>query len=411
MTRSSPSSPLSALTAPFRRFAKLQSASGVLLLACAALALAWANSPLAPLYHAWKEFPVLPFDAHGAPFSFALFVNDVLMAVFFLGVGLEIKRELLEGELASRRKAMLPLAGALGGMLAPALIYAALNAGGPAARGWGVPMATDIAFALGVILLLGKRVPPGLKVFLVALAILDDLGAILVIALFYTDHLAPLWLGAALALIVALALLNRARITHPLPYLLGGVALWIATFQSGVHATLAGVALAFCIPARPGPRERALGLKHDLQARFEHALHPWVSFAILPLFAVANAGVALSPSVVGALGEPLGLGILGGLLLGKPLGITLAAWLAVRLGLAALPQGVRWGQMAGAGLLGGIGFTMSIFIAGLAFADPARLDGAKLSVLAASLTAGICGYLVLRLGASGARVARAKERA
>ncbi len=347
----------------------------------------WANSPWEPAYHALKHLPMLP------GLSAELFVNDVLMAVFFLLMGLEIKRELMEGELSTRQQAALPFAGALGGMVVPALLFIAWNRGGPAAHAWGVPMATDIAFALGVMTLLGKKVPLGLKVFLVALAIIDDLGAILVIALFYSGDLHIVWLLAAALVTGLLALWNYRAPSrwqqHPLPYILGGIALWLALFQSGLHATLAGVLLALCIPSKfaaPGK---------PLLHRMESALHPWVSFGILPLFAVFNAGVALSPAVMGALTEPLGLGILTGLLIGKPLGITLFAWLAVRFGLAKLPANTGWGRMAGAGLLGGIGFTMSLFIAGLGLA-PELLDGAKFAVLAASLAAGVAGYFVLR---------------
>jgi NhaA family Na+:H+ antiporter len=368
-----------------QRFFRMEASSGILLLACALAALAWANSPAEPAYQALKHAALLP------EFSFELLVNDVLMAVFFLLMGLEIKREFLQGELSTRRQAALPLAGALGGMLAPALLFLAWNQGGPAARAWGVPMATDIAFALGVLTLLGKRVPSGLKVFLVALAILDDLGAILVIAFFYSGSLHVGWLLAAGLITALLAFVNRRGVTHPLPYLLGGAALWAAVFQSGVHATIAGVLLALCIPHRAGPRAN----RAPLLSRLEHALHPWVAYGILPLFALVNAGVALTPGVWHALREPLGLGILTGLLIGKPVGITLFAWIAVRCGLASLPSGTGWARLAGAGLLGGIGFTMSLFIAGLGL-PPELLDGAKFAVLAASLTAGLGGYFFLR---------------
>jgi NhaA family Na+:H+ antiporter len=370
----------------------MEAAGGIALLGSAAVALAWANSPWGGGYQSFKHLPVAP------GFSLELLVNDVFMAAFFLLMGLEIKRELLSGELSSRRQAALPVAGALGGMLAPALLFLAWNRGGPAAHAWGVPMATDIAFALGVMTLLGKRAPLGLKVFLVALAILDDLGAILVIALFYSGNLQPMWLLAAAAVTGILIALNRWGSPrwqrHPLPWVIGGIALWTSLFNSGLHATLAGVVLAFCIPYRTGALREAFH-------RLERALHPWVTFGILPLFALANAGVVFSPQVVGALREPLGLGIATGLLIGKPLGITLFAWIAVRFGVATLPSATSWGQLAGAGLLGGIGFTMSLFIAGLGLA-PGLLDGAKLAVLAASLAAGIAGYAVLRFQ-SGAR--------
>jgi NhaA family Na+:H+ antiporter len=368
-------------TAFLKAFFRLEAASGILLLAGAAIALAWANSPWAASYPTLKHFEALP------GFSLELVVNDVLMAVFFLMMGLEIKREMSRGELSSRRQATLPLAGALGGMLVPALIFTTWNAGGPAAQAWGVPMATDIAFALGVMTLLGNRVPLGLKIFLVALAILDDLGAILVIALFYSGNLQIPWLVGAAGVTGLLFWMNRKGVTHPLVYLAGGVALWVTLFQSGVHATLAGVLLAFCLPV-------------SLLQRVETGLHPWVNFAILPVFALFNAGIAMTPGVLDTLHQPLGLGILTGLLIGKPLGITLFAWGAVRLGLATLPTGTGWARLAGAGLLGGIGFTMSLFIAGLGL-SPDMLDGAKFSVLAASVVAGLTGYLVLRFQSMG----------
>jgi NhaA family Na+:H+ antiporter len=378
----------------FRRFAAIEAAAGILLMGCALLALAWANSPWAGLYFHLREFPLrFPALQGAGPVTTEFFVNDALMAVFFLFVGLEIKRELLGGELASLRKAALPAFGALGGMLVPAVIFIALNGGGPARHGWGIPMATDIAFALGVMTLLGKRVPTGLKVFLAALAILDDLGAILVIALFYAGEIRWPALAAAGAIVAGLLLLNRAGVRRLAPYLVAGPFLWAALLLSGVHATLAGVLLAFCIPYGGAVgRAEASPLK-----KTETVLRPWVNFAILPLFALANAGMALTPRVTGTLLEPLGLGIVLGLCLGKPLGITLLSWLTVRLRLAALPANVGWPQLLGAGILGGIGFTMSIFIAGLGLPDHTLLDGAKLSVLVGSVMAGSAGYLTLRM--------------
>jgi NhaA family Na+:H+ antiporter len=359
-------------------------------------------------------------------------VNDALMSIFFFLVGLEIKREFLVGELASRRTATLPIAAALGGMVVPAILYASVNAGGPSGSGWGIPMATDIAFALGILALLGGRVPIGLKVFLAALAIVDDLGAVLVIALFYTPHFAwtPLaWAGGILAVLVVL---NRMGARRTTTYAVLGILLWLAVLASGVHATVAGVLLALAVPARTRIDEdefmrRAAASLDDFRAastedtslltnrgqqeavhalvsavdeaqaplqRMEHALQGVVAFIILPLFALANAGVPLAGS--GALRNSIALGIVLGLVVGKPLGITLASWLAVRSGLADLPAGVGWRALHGAAWLGGIGFTMSLFIAGLAFADAAHLDTAKLGILAASLVAGSIGWLLLR---------------
>ncbi|HEX2613327.1 MAG TPA: Na+/H+ antiporter NhaA [Fibrobacteria bacterium] len=383
------------ISSAFRRFAALESAAGILLLGFALLALAWANSSWADLYFHLREFalPVQGLRGTAKSVTVEFLVNDALMAVFFLLVGLEIKRELVAGELNSLRRAALPAAGALGGMLVPAAIFIAWNSNGPAHRGWGIPMATDIAFALGVITLLGKRVPAGLKVFLAALAILDDLGAILVIALFYSGEVHFPALAAAGAIVAGLLLLNRAGVRRRMPYLIAGPFLWAALLLSGLHATLAGVLLAFCIPHGGA----ASADEASPSEKIETTLGPWVNFAILPLFALVNAGIALSPRVTGTLLEPLGLGIVLGLCLGKPLGITFFSWLAVRLRFATLPANVRWPHLLGAGILGGIGFTMSIFIAGLGLPDRALLNGAKLAVLAASSIAGIVGCLVLRL--------------
>jgi NhaA family Na+:H+ antiporter len=362
---------------------------GVLLLACAIIALTWSNSPWGEAYHhLWDLSPA----SIGIPstFSLELFINDALMAIFFLLVGLEIKREIVSGELASFQHAALPVAGALGGMLLPAAIFMVLNAGRPGESGWGIPMATDIAFALGVLALLGKRVPPGLKVFLVALAILDDLGAILVIALFYSNSLNGFALLFAAAIVVSMAIINHSGVRHPAPYLIRGIILWFVVLKSGIHPTIAGVVTAFCIPHT---KENG---SPSLLERSEAKLHFPVIFIILPLFALANAGVALSPSVRHTLFEPLGLGIILGLCLGKPIGILLFSWGAVRLRLASIPTGVTFKHLTGAGLLGGIGFTMSIFIAHLGLPSLALLDGAKFAVLVASLLSGIAGYFWLR---------------
>lgn len=378
---------------PFQRFFATEAAGGVVLLACAIIALVWANSPWALTYrHLW-ETP-LGFDSRVFGLSLTLheWVNDGLMAVFFLLVGLEIKRELLLGELSSRRTAALPVAAAIGGMVVPAAIFAAVNRGGPGAAGWGIPMATDIAFALGILALLGERMPSGLRVFLAALAIVDDLGAVLVIGLFYTTQV--FW-GAVAAAAVILAMLlaaNRMGIRAWGAYAALGVLLWMFVLLSGIHATIAGVLLALAIPAR----DRGADARRPLLDRFESALHTPVAFVIMPAFALANAGVPLGGGLATELRSPIALGIMLGLLVGKPVGIMLASLAAVRSGIAQLPAGVTWRHMHGASWLGGIGFTMSLFIAALAFADVATLDVAKLGVLLASTAAGIVGYLILR---------------
>ena len=372
---------------PFQRFFSTSAASGLVLLACTVVALAWANSPWSDSYHRfWEARVTLGAASRGLTLPIHAWVNDGLMTVFFFLVGLEIKREILVGELSSRRSATLPVAAAFGGMIVPAAIYAAINAGGAGASGWGMPMATDIAFALGVLALLGKRIPSGLRVFLAALAIADDLGAVLVIALFYTNTLEWGALGGATIVLAALAVLNRSGARRPLTYALLGVVLWLFVLASGIHATIAGVLLALAIPAD--------GENSPLQ-RMEHSLQAIVSFVIMPLFALANAGVPLG-DFGRVLQSPVALGVILGLFLGKPIGITLASHLAVRSGAGELPEGVAWRHIHGAAWLGGIGFTMSLFIGGLAFTNVAMLDTAKLAVLCASTLAGVVGYLLLR---------------
>jgi NhaA family Na+:H+ antiporter len=419
---------------PFQRFARTESAGGVVLLACAALALGWANSPWAESYfHLWETHVGVSLAGRVLDLSLHHWINDGLMAVFFFVVGLEIKREMLVGELSSARQAALPIAGALGGMLVPAGIYAAINAGGPGSAGWGIPMATDIAFALGVLALLGPRVPVVLKVFLTALAIADDIGAVLVIALFYTSDLAWSALLAGGVVLGALIALNVLGVRRPGAYLALGVLLWLAFLQSGVHATVAGVVLAMTIPSRtrvheaeflavargaidefdaacqPGEtvltnraqQEAIEALEHVSEGvqsplfTMERKLHGAVAFVIMPVFALANAGVSLG-GLLDTLSLPVTLGVVLGLLIGKPLGITLFAWLAVRLGWATLPAQASWRTLHGVSWLGGIGFTMSLFIAGLAFSDASLLDSAKVGILAGSLVAGIVGWAMLR---------------
>jgi NhaA family Na+:H+ antiporter len=403
-TASSPRPLPSRLLKPIQQFMQAEASGGLLLLAAAALALAWANSPWGASYERLWETPItLGLPGLALRESLHLWINDALMAVFFLLVGLEIKREVLGGELASIKRSTLPLAGAVGGMVVPALVYFALNAGAPTVRGWGIPMATDIAFALGVVVLLGRRVPLGLKIFLTALAIVDDIGAVLVIAIFYTAHLSIAALGAAAAVLAVLVGCNTAGVRSLWVYLLLGVGLWIAVFHSGVHATVAGVLLALTIPA--GARGRRTS-DAALLLRLEHALSRPVAYGIMPLFALANAGLHLDASLGAALAEPVTLGVLLGLLLGKPVGITLASWAVVRLGLATLPADARWSELIGVAWLGGIGFTMSLFIGGLAFTDAAHLAEAKAGVLAGSLLAGMGGALWLtvasRRSAAGA---------
>jgi NhaA family Na+:H+ antiporter len=379
---------------PVRRlgvaFFRLEAAGGLVLLLGTGLALLLANTDWGPA----RYFPGIwnvELDLGPLHKSLLHWINDGLMALFFLLVGLELKHEVLEGQLASRRQAALPIAGALGGMVLPALLFAAFNHGTPTAGGWGIPMATDIAFALAVVQLLGRRVPTGLKVFLTALAVVDDLGAILVIAVFYTQGLNWAFLGLALAIWGGLLGLNRLGVRHLVAYLLPGIALWYCVLQSGVHATLAGVLLAAAIPVRgalgqPGPA-------HQLA----HGLQGVVTFGIVPLFAFANTGVVLDASVFRELGSPLALGILVGLVVGKPLGIGAAAWGAVRAGWAALPAGVSWRGLWSVGLLAGIGFTISLFITLLALGEHSAGEAvAKLAILLASVVAGTLGYALLR---------------
>jgi NhaA family Na+:H+ antiporter len=369
-------------------------APGVALMVAALVAFTWANTPWSATYFQLLETPVaVAVGEAGLHKPLLLWINDGLMALFFLMVGLEVKREIAQGELSSLRKAALPVAAAIGGMVVPALLYAALNLGGPGQAGWAIPMATDIAFALGVLALLGDRVPSSLKVFLAALAVADDIGAVAVIALFYTSKLSLTALAVAAGLGALLLVLNRLRVQNLGLYLLVGAALWVAVLKSGVHATIAGVILAMAVPLSGEEDD-----DHSPLVHLEHTLHPWVSWLVLPIFALANAGVA----VVGAdlqLLHPVALGTAAGLLIGKSAGIPAFSWLAVRLDLGVLPDGATWRHVVGVGLLGGIGFTMSIFVAGLAFTDPALLDTAKLGILGSSLTAGVLGAALLHGGA------------
>lgn len=367
-----------------RHFLSSETASGIVLMAMAVLALILANSPLAGAYFAALKLPIA-LPGIGLAMDLGHWIKDGLMAVFFLLVGLEIKRELLDGELSTFRRAALPLFGALGGMVIPALVFLFITQDQPELwRGWAVSSATDIAFAVGVLALLGNRIPASLKIFLLALAILDDLGAVLIIAFFYSGALHGSALIAVAALFAALLCMNRFKIQALWLYMILGVALWYFMLQSGVHATLAGVLLATTIPL-PSAK------------RLEHAIHPYVAFGIMPIFALANAGVPVLGLALGDLLQPLTLGIALGLFLGKQFGIFGLAWAAIKLGIADKPAQSNWLQLYGVATLGGIGFTMSLFIGALAFTDPVLTDQVKLGVLTGSLLSGVVGYGLLRL--------------
>jgi len=383
------------LAGAIRAFLALEAASGLLLMLAAALALVIANSPLASVYEALLSTKVAVLvDGVGIDKPLLLWINDGLMAIFFLLVGLEIKREVLQGELSTWNKAALPVIAAVGGMAVPAGVYLAFNAEG-APHGWAIPAATDIAFALGVLSLLGPRVPVALKIFLLALAIIDDLGAIVIIAFFYTSNLSVLSLLLAGAAAVALLVVNRMGVRGLAAYLLLAVFLWVCVLKSGVHATLAGVVAAAFIPA-----DRRGSESESPLVGLEHRLHPWVAYAIMPIFAFANAGVSLEGVSFAALLEPLPLGIALGLFLGKQVGVFAFSFAAVKLGLARLPEEVRWKELYGVALLTGIGFTMSLFIGTLAFNDPDSGVAVRLGVLLGSLASALGGYLWLRAVAS-----------
>ena len=415
----------------FQQFTRIQASSGILLLAATILALVWANSAWAQSYFdLWEtDLSILVGNLELSE-TLVHWVNDGLMVIFFFVVGLEIKREVLVGELATPRRAALPLIAALGGMAVPALIYIAFNYGGRAEAGWGIPMATDIAFVLGILAVFGNRIPVSLKVFFTALAIADDLGAVLVIALFYSGEIVVTALVVAALILVALIVLNRGHVRHPLPYAILGIGLWLAFLESGIHPTIAGVLLAMTIPARAvsaggayvaqctaalggigsqdepghgGRRQQAAAqtleaiaerIQSPLQ-RLERTLNPWVAYLIVPVFALANAGVGFGGNLVDVLLEPISLGIIFGLVLGKSLGITFFSWLAVKSGLADLPFGVSWQQIFATSWLAGIGFTMSLFIASSAFDQPALLALAKTDILLASLLAAVIGIALV----------------
>jgi Na+:H+ antiporter, NhaA family len=420
----------------FARFVHSQAFGSALLLAATVAALILANSPWSEIYFGYLLTKV-GFAWGSATFALSVhdWINDLLMVVFFFVVGLEIKRELVAGQLSTVKKAAVPVAAALGGMLAPALIYAWFNPAGDAAAGWGIPMATDIAFALGVLALFGSRVPVGLKVFLTALAIADDLGAVLVIAIFYTHQISWPGLIVAAAFLGGIALANRLRVRQPVIYVALALGVWAGVLASGVHATIAGVLVALLVPVRSriNPRE-FLDLTDDRLTRLraadlttasmiedrwqldaisdlrrvasdmrppglalEETLHPFVAFVILPLFAFFNAGVAVSGNILDALRHPVGLGVVLGLVLGKQVGVTVFTWLAVKLARGEPPEGVSWSQIYGSACLAGIGFTMSMFVDQLAFTDPTNVDRAKIGILVASVVAAGWGGAVLAL--------------
>ncbi len=372
------------LSATFQKFFDSEKSSGILLIACTVVSLFIANSAIGPVYlGAW----------HTKVGGLAIedWINDAMMAIFFLLIGLELEREIFCGELSNFRRALLPIFAAVGGMIVPALIHHSLNSGTATQAGFGIPMATDIAFALGILALLGDRVPASLKVFVAAFAVIDDLGAIIVIAAFYTAKLSIAYLGGAVAVWVLLIVLNRFKVMSLIPYLLGGVVMWFFMLKSGVHATIAGVMLAFAIPFS-GKADDETSPSHKL----EHFLHKPVAFIVLPIFALANTGILVDGGWMQHLANANSVGIMAGLVLGKPLGVLLFCFLAAKSKVASLPADINWRHLAGAGIIGGIGFTMSIFITNLAFVGNAEtVNASKMATLLASLTAGILGYVWL----------------
>jgi NhaA family Na+:H+ antiporter len=410
---------------PVQRFLHIEASGGVLLVAAAVVALVWANSPWSAGYHdLWATELTVDLGGHAITEDLRHWINDGLMTLFFFVIGLEIKQELTNGQLTTRRDAAIPVAGAIGGMIVPAALYIAINAGGDGAAGWGIPMATDVAFALGVLALLGSRVPVELKVLLLGLAIVDDVGAIIVIAAFYSDGIDPQWAAAAALGLTVVALLHRVGVRYLPVYVALGIGVWLATFESGIHATLAGVALGLLTPARPFLREvDANRIADELSAdfavtaaevrdisfrvresipvteRLEDLLHPWTSYLIVPLFALANAGITISADGLReAATSPVALGVAVGLVVGKLVGVAGAIAIAVRLGVGRLPESIERRHISGMAAVAGIGFTVSIFIAGLAFEDPVLTDQATLGVLAASVIATACGSAILLRG-------------
>lgn len=381
----------------FKDFVKSNNFGGILLFLCVILSLAVANSPLSqPLQDLLDTVIGFENETVHLNYSVSMWINDGLMAIFFLLVGLEIKREIVEGELSSPKKAIMPILCAIGGALVPAAIFFALNSGAETAAGWAIPMATDIAFALAVISLLDKRVPVSLKIFLAALAIVDDLIAILVIAFFYSSGIELAYIGFAAAFMAVLILMNRFNVKNPYLYLIPGVFVWYFIHHSGIHATIAGVMVAMTLPTNDTSVESPL-------ERLEHALVKPVNFLIIPIFAFANTNITLQLEMLHGLTSPLGLGIFFGLLVGKPVGIFITSWICNRLGMGTLPEGSSWTHIIGVGLLAGIGFTMSIFISILSFNNPLFVSEAKLSVLLTSVIAGTAGFILLKTNSRKSR--------
>ena len=378
-----------------KEFLRLEAASGIILVIAAGFAVVLANSPLGPIYTSFLEIPVaIQFGALEIAKPLLLWVNDGLMAVFFFLVGLEIKREFMAGELRTRAQVTLPALAAIGGMVAPALIYVLINLGSPEnLNGWAIPAATDIAFALGILALVGSRAPLALKVLLTTIAVMDDLGAIIIIALFYTDDLSITALYVAFGAIVALFIINRLNFSHVAGYVLIGVVLWVCVLKSGVHATLAGVITAFFVPLETRNQDG-----HSLLRHLEHTLHPWVAFAILPLFAFANAGVSFAGMGLNSFLEPVTLGISLGLFAGKQIGVFGMLWAAIRFGFAEMPVGVNWRQLYAISLLCGVGFTMSLFIGSLAFEVADFEAPIRLGVITGSIISAVTAYLLLIIG-------------
>lgn len=419
---------------PFVRFSHIEAAGGIVLVAATMVALVWANSPWQAGYESlWATNVRFEFGSYVFEEDLGHVVNDLLMAVFFFVVGMEIKRELVVGELRDRRAVALPAMAALGGMIVPAVIYLAFNAGGDGAQGWGIPMATDIAFALGVVALLGSRVPPAVKVLLLTLAIVDDIGAIVVIAVFYTDRVEFKFVIAAVAITAVVVLMHRGRVVYPPALAIAGLALWFVVYESGVHATIAGVIMGLLTPARPIQSEleaeelvSVLENDDDIRAdevratatlirgavsacdRLIDGLHPWTSYLIVPIFALANAGIVLSADSITSPSAVMG-GVAVALVVGKFVGVTLFSWVAVRVGFGRLPEGARWGHVMGVGAVAGIGFTVSLFITGLAFDDIAIQADAKIGILAASIVAALAGVAILAGGARPGAQVRADD--